>query len=255
MALLAVRDVKDALLDVKSDAGQTQNHIFEPEFHQALYVNACLFTQATKGSFQIGATPELIYGPVRGTQPSYADSDDDPQSLEYEGMVLADGSAVGVDSENVCALKSNCIRRGYIDFSLARSVSKEFHASKAKAQVIENDVLINSTGDGTIGRVAVYNASFPALVDGHITILRFKNPIFAWYAAAFLLSEAGQRQIYRYINGSSGQVEIYPQDIGRLWIKPPKSVQHMKSVAANLRQAADLHLHFYNQLQKALSLV
>ncbi|QDP24300.1 hypothetical protein [Bradyrhizobium cosmicum] len=84
--------------------------------------------------------------------------------------------------------------------------------------MIAGDLLINSTGDGTIGRVAVYDEQFPAVVDGHITIVRLKNPKLAWYIAAYLLSTQGQRQIYRYINGSSGQVEIYPVDIARLWV-------------------------------------
>lgn len=256
MALLATRTISEALLDVFSDSGATEsNHIFEPEFHQAKYVNACKNTRSIPGSFQLGSAPGLECGPVRGVQPSYADSEDDSDSLEYEGMIRVDGSMVGNSSPNVCALKSNCIRRGYIDYSLARSVSREFHKKKPKSHVIENDVLINSTGDGTIGRVAVYNAKFPAMVDGHVTILRFKDPDTAWYVAAFLLSDIGQKQLYRYINGSSGQVEIYPQDIARIWVKPPTNAKHKKHVAASLRQAAGLHLNFYQQLQSALAQV
>lgn len=254
MALLTTRKITDALLTVSSDTGTDENHIFEPEFHQDKYVSACTYSAAAPGSFQLGSAPDLIYGPVRGVQPSYADSEDDPSSLDYQGMVTPDGTTIA-DSSNICALKSNCIRRGYVDYSLARCVTGDFYESKQKAQVKENDVLINSTGDGTIGRVAVYNASFPAIVDGHITILRFNNSEVAWYVAAFLLSDIGQRQLYRYINGSSGQVEIYPQDIARIWIKPPNTPKHRKIVATQMKQAADLHLNFYKQLQMALSKV
>lgn len=256
MALLSTRKIADVLLDVASETGVPEkNHIFEPEFHQSKYADACTQTSSIPNAFQIGNAPGLIYGPVRGTQPSYADSEDEPDSLEYEGMVLSDGTVLKGKSLNVCALKSNCIRRGYIDYSLARSVSRTFHAKKAKAQVKENDVLINSTGDGTIGRVAVFNSKFPALVDGHVTILRFKEPETAWYVAAFLLSETGQRQIYRYINGSSGQVEIYPQDIARIWVKPPTNTKHRNAVSNGLQAAAGLHLDFYQKLQSALAQV
>ena len=120
-------------------------------------------------------------------------------------------------------------------------------------RVKKGDILINSTGDGTIGRVAVFDADFPAVVDGHITILRFDDEELAWYAAAFLLSDLGQRQIYRYINGSSGQVEIYPQDIGRIWIKPPKSSEHRTQVGQAFKAAASLHASFYRELQSALA--
>jgi restriction endonuclease S subunit len=114
-----------------------------------------------------------------------------------------------------------------------------------------NDVLINSTGDGTIGRVAVFDEDFPCLVDGHLTILRFKDSSLAWYAAAYLLSEEGQNQIYRFINGSSGQVEIYPQDIARLWV-PVKSNSHVKEVAQTFKNAVGEHRSFYSNLKKAL---
>lgn len=258
MALLALRSMEDALLTLQDEELRlSENHIFEPEFHQDKYVAACTDVAKLPGSYQLGQAPGLVAGPARGTQPSYADDENDPDSLEWQGMITADGSTLDSDEgrRNLCALKSNCIRRGFVDFSLARSVSREFHAKKKKAHVLPNDILINSTGDGTIGRVAVFNAKFPAVVDGHISIVRFKDPDDAWYTAAFLLSDLGQRQIYRYINGSSGQVEIYPQDLARIWVKPPKSATHKKSVAESLRTAATLHLDFYKKLQAALASV
>jgi len=256
MALLTTRPLADSLLQVNAtELAFTDNHIFEPEFHQSVYVQACKTTSAAPGAFQVGKASGLIYGPVRGVQPDYADDEDEPGSLEFGGLVLNDGTVLDDDggSRNVCALKSACVRQGFIDFSLARSVTRTFFEKKHKAQVKRNDVLINSTGDGTIGRVAVYNADFPAMVDGHITILRFKDPDFAWYVGAFLLSEQGQLQMYRYINGSSGQVEIYPQDIARVWVKPPQSTAKKTAVADGLREAANLHADFYKKLRAALS--
>lgn len=258
MALFAVRPINEALLSVTGDEFElSENHIFEPEYHQDRYVDACTSIGSLPGAFQLGKAPGLVFGPSRGTQPSYADDENDPASLEWEGMTTADGSTLdsGNDLRNICALKSACIRRGYVDYSLARSVTREFYEKKKKASVLPNDVLINSTGDGTIGRVAVFNGKFPALVDGHISIVRFSNPEDAWYVAAFLLSENGQRQIYRYINGSSGQVEIYPQDLSRIWVKSAKSEAHKKSVADGLRAAAALHLDFYRKLQAALTAI
>ena len=134
-------------------------------------------------------------------------------------------------------------------------MSRKFYTDKkTKSGVEENDLLINSTGDGTIGRVAVYNRWFPAVVDGHITIVRFKDADLAWYVAAYLLSEEGQNQLYRYINGSSGQVEIYPQDIARVWI-PPKESQQMKKIATKLRGACKKHDEFFTDIKTALSML
>jgi hypothetical protein len=258
MAIFAVRSIKETLLTLESEAVElTENHILEPEYHQEKYVSACEQVAALPGAFQLGTAPGLVDYPARGSQPSYADDEHEPGSLDWEGMTTCDGAELDSDDgkRNICALKSNCVRRGFVDYSLARSVTRAFHKLKKKSNVQPNDILINSTGDGTIGRVAAFNAKFPAVADGHITMVRFTDPDDAWYIAAFLMSDLGQRQIYRYINGSSGQVEIYPQDIARIWIKPPKSKSHKKAVADGLRAAAAMHLNFYRNLQAALAAI
>ncbi|MGK2895224.1 hypothetical protein [Klebsiella michiganensis] len=162
---------------------------------------------------------------------------------------------LAAEQANICALKSISIRSGYIDFETARSVSKVFYEeNKNRAGVIKNDVLINSTGDGTIGRVAVYDQDFPAIVDGHITILRFHNANLAWYIAAFLLSDKGQKQIKRYINGSSGQVEIYAQDIGRIWVALPDSKTIM-TISQRFMNACKAYNKFKFDLKNSLSVI
>ncbi|EKO40436.1 MAG: restriction endonuclease S subunit [Solidesulfovibrio magneticus str. Maddingley MBC34] len=232
-------------------------HIFEPEFHQSIYVEPCDNIACQTGAFQVYDPIRSICYPYRGAQPAYADDENDVATLDYEGMMTDEGVRLDCDENkrNVCALKSNCIRNGFIDTSLARSVSRNFYEKKKKkVAVYKNDVLVNSTGDGTIGRVAVYNYDFPAVVDGHITILRYKNEVLAWYVAAFLLSVNGQRQMYRYINGSSGQVEIYPQDIARVWVVP-KSESEMSVIAELFKNACEKHDQFYGDLKLALSKV
>jgi len=177
------------------------NHIFEPEFHQDEYVQPCIEIEKMKDSFQLSKSKELTQPIHRGIQPKYADDEEDKNTLYWKGMVQKDGEEVlfTVKDANICAIKSICIRYGFVDLDTARSVSPGFYEkNKVRAGVQKNDVLINSTGDGTIGRVAVFNYDFPAVVDGHVTILRFSNPDFAWYTAAFLLSDNAQKQIYRY---------------------------------------------------------
>jgi hypothetical protein len=259
MALLAVRTIQDMLLALDDAEGElfAENHIFEPEYHQQKYVEPCERLKALTGSFQVGDRHNLKQAINRGNQPKYADDEDDPSTLQYEGMVLPDGSVLdsGNGTRNVCALKSNCVRWGFVDLSLARSVDREWAATKGKrASVKKNDVLVNSTGDGTIGRVAVYDFDAPAVVDGHISIIRFKDEKLAWYVAAFLLSDDGQKQLYRYINGSSGQVELYPQDIARVWV-PGASTAKRDKIAGEFRKACEKHYEFYKDMRRALSLV
>lgn len=256
MALFVKRDFQDCYLDLKAeeDGKAITNHIFEPEFHQKLYRGACEDAAKTAGAFRLGDLSKLSRAPNRGIQPSYIDDENDPESLTYVGMLNKFGKTVtSNETSNVCALKSVAIRSGYVDFGVARAVSDKFYQRTAnRASVQQNDLLINSTGDGTIGRVAVYNASFRSIVDGHITIVRFKDKDLPWYVAAYLMSEQGQRQIYRYINGSSGQVEIYPQDIERLWI-PGASPRTIKNVADKFRNAVKKYDEFQHEMANTLS--
>lgn len=260
MALLTSRSAAQMVLNLGTErmGGFSEHHIMEPEFHQDIYREPCERISQAEGAFQLGDQALLKCKIHRGTQPDYADDEEDTGSMRWRGMLLEDGSRVPADDSeaNVCALKSNCVRRGFVDYGLARSVSAEFlEAHRLRSGIERNDVLINSTGDGTIGRVAVFDEAFPAVVDGHITIVRLRDHGLAWYVAAFLSSVDGQRQIYRYINGSSGQVEIYPQDIARVWIRPPASRQHKAAVAAALRGACTQFSVFQEGLSSALALV
>lgn len=257
MAQMVVRKTRDTYLDLENpDSGLYQiNHIYEPEYHQDAYVSICEELSKTKGAYQLNAAPKLIGTIHRGVQPLYADDETDAESLYWQGMTRLDGTTVKDKSANICALKSICIRAGYVDLETARSVNRAFYEkNKSRAGIKKNDVLINSTGDGTIGRVAVFNHDFSAVVDGHITILRFSDPNIAWYIGAYLMSDFGQRQIIRYINGSSGQVEIYPQDIGRIWIKPA-SEEKIKKIACNFRNACDQYNAFTLDIKRALNAV
>lgn len=87
------------------------------------------------------------------------------------------------------------------------------------------DVLVNGTGVGTIGRAAAYLHSERALPDNHVTVLRTANldPV---YLAVFLNSPLGQWQIERHIKGSSGQIELYPNDIAKVVVwQAPDDIQ------------------------------
>lgn len=97
---------------------------------------------------------------------------------------------------------------------------------KGSPVVIKNgDVLVNGTGVGTIGRAAPYLHSRRALPDNHVTVLR-TDAVDPVYLSVFLNSALGQWQIERHIKGSSGQIELYPNDIAQIMIwDAPEEVQ------------------------------
>lgn len=88
-----------------------------------------------------------------------------------------------------------------------------------------DDVLINGTGIGTIGRCASYVYEQEALTDNHVTILRadLLDPV---YLSIYLNSVIGKLFVEKHFKGSSGQIELYPNEIAQFLIwNAPESVQ------------------------------
>ena len=44
-----------------------------------------------------------------------------------------------------------------------------------KGYLHDGDLLVNSTGEGTVGRSLVFNSGDGFVADGHVTIMRFRN--------------------------------------------------------------------------------
>mgnify|MGYP003090585200 FL=1 len=111
------------------------------------------------------------------------------------------------DSSNQIVLNQKCIRDHTIDVSLARR-----HLPKKinEKWISKGDLLINSTGTGTLGRVAqVWFDANNMTVDSHVTIVRPKAPIFQSYIGFWGLSH--ESEIEAQHTGSTGQTEL-PRD-------------------------------------------
>lgn len=84
-------------------------------------------------------------------------------------------------------LNQKCNRWNEIKLEFAKTVNKGwFNSINKKFKTVENDILINSTGDGTIGRSSLVTKGFENLIyDSHILLLRLNqeviNPIFFVY--------------------------------------------------------------------------
>lgn len=97
--------------------------------------------------------------------------------------------------------------------------------SSPSLTIRNGDLLLNGTGRGTLGRAAPYLDDRDAVPDNHVTILRPKeiDPVFLSY---FLNCPIGQMQVEMHQRGSSGQLELYPNDIGKFLVwKAPACLQ------------------------------
>jgi type I restriction enzyme, S subunit len=139
------------------------------------------------------------------------------------------------DAEGL-VINQKCIRGGQLDLSLARHQSREF---KPDRQVQHGDVLVNSTGEGTLGRVAQVLAPVDnCTVDTHVTIVRPVPGIGIHYFGRSLMEwEARFSTMGR---GATNQTELSRGQIGEVRILVPQRslVQQFEDVAgSSFRQA------------------
>ena len=78
-----------------------------------------------------------------------------------------------VERSSVMAIGQRCVTEAGFDASKARPHKPL--AMRGVVQPAAGDVLLNSTGTGTIGRSCVFRHDGDFIVDGHVTVLRPKS--------------------------------------------------------------------------------
>lgn len=115
------------------------------------------------------------------------------------------------------AINQKCIRNGKLDLKHARSQSKEVSAER---RIKFGDVLVNSTGEGTLGRVAQVLIQLDnCIVDSHVTIVRPKPEVPIHYFGMTL--KAWEPHFSIMGQGSTNQTELAPALIGGVEIMMP----------------------------------
>lgn len=111
------------------------------------------------------------------------------------------------ESSEELILGQTCVRNNIVTLNNARR-----HRPKCKNEkwVQQWDVLLNSTGIGSLGRVGiVYFNMDNVAIDSHITVVRTSIPLYRHYVGRNLLSR--QLEIENMAVGSTGQTEL-PRD-------------------------------------------
>ena len=116
-----------------------------------------------------------------------------------------------VEKSNIKVISQACIYWDEFKYEKAK-YQDENKALKSLEKMIENgDVLITSTGTGTLGRCNVYyGEEHKYMADSHVSILRLNykevNPIFFKY---YFMQEKVQKELYaECVNGSTNQIEL-----------------------------------------------
>lgn len=122
------------------------------------------------------------------------------------------------DASATLVLNQKCVRDGWVDLGPARLTDP--NRVRAGTLLQAHDVLVNSTGMGTLGRVAAWNRPDVATVDSHITIAR-PDPDVVDPAVFGVAMRELESDIEGLAEGSTGQTELSRQQLGALAVPMP----------------------------------
>ena len=146
-----------------------------------------------------------------------------------------------------CNTKYNGIDVGLALYLDEASLSKY----PANEYMQDGDVVVNSTGTGTLGRVGFYRtvnnrAGLPIVPDSHVTVIRGSRNIQAFYLYAFM--KANQGMLEKEGDGSTNQKELKPLTLKEMLVPMPP-VSEQKRIEAAITKA----LLFIAMIEKSLS--
>lgn len=139
----------------------------------------------------------------------------------------------------VCVVNQKCIRDHTINYQLARRHDNEAKKVSEERYIKIGDVLVNSTGTGTLGRVAQVRAAPLELttVDTHVTIVRPKEGVFYDDFFGYMLIKI-EEAITAAGEGASGQTELARSKLeNEFFVSYPESISEQKNIVTILDQA------------------
>lgn len=158
-----------------------------------------------------------------------------------------------VDKSSIIVLNQKCIRNNKIDYSFAQYIDENKIYNEEKFLKI-GDILINSTGQGTAGRVALVEyipENFKIIVDSHILVLRTNN-FFESKCLNYSLFSI-ESTLQKFMDGSTGQgefdrVRLFNVKVG--YSRDISTQQKIASVLSSLDKKIELNNKINAELEQ-----
>ena len=136
-----------------------------------------------------------------------------------------------VDESGILVFAQKCnTKYNGIDIDLALYLDESMLGRYSMDEYMQDgDIVVNSTGTGTLGRVGFYRTSdnhigLPIVPDSHVTVVRGVSSIQAFYLYVFM--KANQRELEKKGEGSTNQKELKPLTLKEMLLPmPPFSEQ------------------------------
>ncbi len=121
------------------------------------------------------------------------------------------------DGSGAVVLNQKCIRDGWATVGAARLMAERAVSEEKRAS--SGDILVNSTGVGTLGRVARWHSG-DVYADSHVSIVKPDSSMLTPTVLAYSVLER-EREIESMATGSTGQTELSPTRLGELQVQIP----------------------------------
>jgi type I restriction enzyme, S subunit len=144
-----------------------------------------------------------------------------------------------IETNGICVLNQKCIRDHRISYELARRHDFSAKSVAGERLIRLGDVLVNSTGTGTLGRVAQVREApeEPTTVDSHVTIVRPKEGKFYQDFFGYMLILI-EEAIKESGEGCGGQTELARSILAEKFsVSYPTSIDQQQRIVAILDQA------------------
>jgi type I restriction enzyme S subunit len=189
---------------------------------------------------QQSATMRAAVAPILGGWLGAATERFDERRELAEIAIVTRGRSPRYEAEtDLLAINQACVRWDGLDLTRAREVEREWRiAVPETGRVRAGDVLVNSTGEGTIGRVTLAtDASYGIPFDSHILVVRCdESVLLPEFLAIYLRSRDGQRQV----NQAKGANTTKQTELGKTKLEhfmvPVPSVNNQALLVSEFRK-------------------
>ena len=159
------------------------------------------------------------------------------------------------DNGNVYVFAQKCnVKLGGIDISLAKFLDmRTFDKYPVEEYMADSDIIINSTGNGTLGRIGIFRDSdrindFVIVPDSHVTIIRTGSQLKKDYL--FYTLKYYQPYLEKLGEGSTNQTELRPSTVAELFIPIPP-IEEQERIVNKLLDVLPM-VEVYGEKEKSL---
>ena len=148
------------------------------------------------------------------------------QLKSFTSFVSRGSSPNYVDESSILVINQACVYWNGLNLGNIKYQQEE-NITDWKGVLYSGDLLINSTGTGTLGRAAVFNEKGQFIADSHITIVRLQKG-YPYYFYYLIQTPIYQDYIYSaLVSGSTNQIELSKEGLlATTFIFPPLTEQN-----------------------------